>query len=143
MNSNSAQLDMALWMLSDLSNSFFSRKLQDKVREQTDEIHLDPRNSFSICEMILAATELYFENDGISNWFYNSVGEWLDDVNELWLSDPDYYWAKVLRRSRKGYKSQVSFVIGKIGEDIGDIPKSAEQFKTSVLTKQIRFFRSQ
>ena len=142
MSSNSAQLDLALWMLSDLSNDFFSEKLQREVKKRVDDIRADHRNTFSICEIMLAATELYLENDEVTNWFYNSVGEWLDDVNELWLSDSDYYWAKVLRRSRRAYKSKVSFIVGRPGEISGEIPRSKTQFNTTVLTKQIRFYRA-
>ena len=142
MSSNSAQLDMALWMLSDLSNRFFLEKLQGEVRTQANDIISDPGNTFSVCEIILAATELYLENDEITNWFYNSVREWIDDVNELWLSDPDYFWAKVRKRSRRARKSQMSFIIGKPNETIGDIPTTMTQFDEAIFAKQIRFYRT-
>ena len=142
MESGKTQLDVALWLLSDQSNNFVKKKADKKVVDLIENIRSDHRNTFSFCEALLAATEIYFENDGITNWFYNSFTEWIDDACELWLGDQSYYNTEVAYRSFQAAISKVSFLLGKRDENFNRLPSTDSQFDEEVAVKQIKFYRS-
>ena len=135
-------MDVALWLLSAQSNNFVQKKADKKVVDLIGNILSDHRNTFSFCEALLAATEIYFEDDDITNWFYNSFTEWIDDVCELWLGDQRRYNIEVAERSFNVNISKVSFLLGKRDENFKRIPTTEAQFEEEVATKQIRFYRS-
>ena len=136
-----AQLEVALWLLSDMANSFVKRKTERKFSDIVETILNDPRNTFSFTEVMLAATEVFLEENNISDWFYNTVGEWINDVAGLWLETPDYYTAKVMVRSREAHKFKISFFLGRKDDEPGAVPVTKEQFESEIITKQIRFYR--
>ena len=135
------QFETAMWLLSDGANEFVKNRINDSVGVLISEILRDHRNTFSFCEALLAATEIYFEREEITNWSYNSIGDWLDDVAELWLGNPDFYNAKVLIRSRQHYTTCVSFLIGEKYERLAGVPTSLAQFNANIIPKKIRFIR--
>ena len=141
MESVNSQSDLALWLMSDISNKYLRPQLDPDLRRGIDFVRTHDRNSFSVGDCLLAITQCILRHNRSERLVCGSMRSWLAEIQGHWAENAQRFRNELTQLATTDQVLKVVILFGEPGNATPMIPVNMTQFLDEIMTTKVMIFQ--